>query len=296
MIFSKKSVLKYTVGAIIAASLTGCSALLMLPDELSEDHYKSISKIDQKQVASKMQYFPGGKLSPPAAGQKKMLRFMPFVYTYDATNTLKKDEEAYYVSIFNNSSGSWYQQLLMRAHESVAAQLEKRGYDYAVFSNNTLKNQGAQEVTRSLPMDRKDGLPNRGIAINAESNESNLAIMETSKYSNLKAEGEQGVVYMQIDADWEPESANRLNGDIVLNTTVKIGFKLSICGDTGCSTAVIPFKNGVTAALFMPNRNTIDDDGLDKNYALIRDLHEAQLDVIIAEAFKRFDQAGVFVK
>lgn len=296
MVFSKKSVLKFTVGALLATSLTGCAALLMLPDELSEDHYKSISKVEQKQVVSKMQYFPGGKLSAPAAGQKKMLRFMPFVYTYDAENTLKKDEEAYYVSIFNNTKGSWYYQMLTRAHESVAAQLEKRGYDYAVFSNKDLKSLGAQEVTRSLPMGRPDGIPSRGIAINAESDETHLAIMETNKFSNLKSESEQGVVYMQIDADWEPTSANRLNGDIVLNTTIKMGFKLSICGDTGCSTALIPFKNGVVAQLFMPNRNTIDEDGLGKNYNLVKDLHEAQLDLMIAEAFKRFDQSGVFVK
>jgi hypothetical protein len=105
----------------------------------------------------------------------------------------------------------------------------------------------------------------------------------------------QGVAFMKIKADWEPTSANRLNSDIVLNTTLKLGYEITLCGsNSGCTTVTVPFDKGISSNVFMPNRNSIDDSGRDKNYTLLHELHGQQLSQIVKLAFEKMDAAGTF--
>jgi len=100
---------------------------------------------------------------------------------------------------------------------------------------------------------------------------------------------------MKIRADWEPTTANRLNGDIVLNTTLKLGYEITLCGsDSGCTTVSVPFDKGIGSNLFMPNRNTIEESGRDKNYTFLHTLHGEQLSKIVKLAFEKMDAAGTF--
>ncbi len=86
-----------------------------------------------------------------------------------------------------------------------------------------------------------------------------------------------------------------MNGDIVLNTTLKFGYEIVVCGPVaGCSTVAVPYSKGIVSNVFMPNRNTIDDEGMEKNWALIKNIHGGQLKHVISEAFKTFDQQGMF--
>lgn len=283
---------------ILSLSLiTGCATLLMLPDELTEEHYTSISQIDSKQISTKMKVFPGGKAQAPKDGIAKSVRLLPIVYKYDTYNTLKENEEAYYVSIFNNSTGSWIKPFTENIQETLGAQLKKRGYDFVLLTNDDLKTLGAKDINSLIDgADRSKGNLTKGVALNAENRSTNLALVDRSKFGVLVTEEEQAVIYVELDVDWEPSSANRLNKDIVLNTALIIGYKLVACGSNGCSTIEIPFKDGVRVGLFMPNRNTINEDGLDKNYALIKKLHKAQLDKIIEESFAKLDQMSFFAK
>lgn len=285
------------LGIIFSCFITGCATLLMLPDEQTEDHYTKISQIDNKQIVSKMKAFPGGKAAIPKSGAKKSIRMLPIVYKYDVYNTLKDNEEAYYVSIFDNSSGSWIRPFTENLQEAIGALLEKRGYDYSLISNQTLKNLGAKEIQTLIdPADRSKGNITKAVALNAEDSGTNLAIVDRAKFNQFQDDENQGLMYVELDVDWEPSSANRLNGDIVLNTALLIGYKLVACGSNSCSSIEIPYKNGLNTALFMPNRNTIDQDGRDKNYNLIKKLHGEQLNKILEESFKQLDKMNYFVK
>lgn len=281
-----------------AMALTACATLLMLPDEQTEEYYTTQSQAVLSQVDSKLKVSPGGKASPPKEGEKKSIRVLPIVYDYTVHNTLKKGEEAYYVSVFYNGSGSWIRPFTQIAQMSVAKQLEARGYDYSLLSNNALTQLGAKNADSYLSpgSDRRRGDPVRSVAFNAENNGTNLALVNQNDFRKFIGDDEQGVLFMKFDADWEPSTANTLNKDIVLNSTVTLGYKMVFCGVDACSTIEIPFKDGLKTSLPMPNRNTINDQGLDKNYDLIKKLHGAQIDKIVEASFQKLDAMGAFVK
>lgn len=118
---------------------------------------------------------------------------------------------------------------------------------------------------------------------------------DVTKFRTAMVNNIQGVAYMKIRADWEPISANRLNSDIVLNTTLKLGYEITLCGsNSGCTTVAVPFDKGIGSNVFMPIRNSIDDSGRDKNYTLLLDLHGQQLSQIVKLAFDKMDAAGTF--
>lgn len=289
-----KSASRFFVGNVLALSLlsvVGCATLLMLPDEVSEDHYRSQSGDQSAQIKSKMAMMnPGAKLT---ARESKEVGILPVVYIYDTTNTLKKNEEVYYTSIFNNSTGSWIRPFAVSASNAIRDELTTRGFKPFIYANSDLVSLGMEDINALLG--DLTGTTFKAVAYNGDSRETNYAMTDVTQFRRAIVGKVDGVAFMKIKADWEPSSANTLNGDIVLNTGLKLGYEIVLCGaDSGCTTAATSYDKGLMSNLFMPNRNTINDTGLDKNYELLRDLHEAQLKQIVKIAFERFDQQGTF--
>lgn len=288
----QKKWLPLAIATLSLSFSTGCATLLMLPDELSEEHYKTQAGDLTQQVKSKQNLTnPGAKVI--ASGSKE-IGILPVVYSYDTTNTLKKDEEAYYVSIFNNSSGSWIRPFAILANNAIRDELKSRGFKPLIYANSDLTHFGMKDVNTVLSSELL-GTQWRAVAYNGDSAETNYAMTDVTKFRTAIVNNIQGVAFMKIRADWEPTTANRLNGDIVLNTTLKMGYEITLCGaNSGCTTVAVPFDKGIVSNLFMPNRNTIEESGLDKNYELLRSLHGEQLKQIVKLAFDKMDAAGTF--
>ncbi|KHD89345.1 MAG: hypothetical protein OM95_04255 [Bdellovibrio sp. ArHS] len=277
---------------VFLGSMVGCATLLMLPDELSEQHYKAAAGDIKPQIRAKMTVNNQFAKMPPSGN--KEVGILPVVYFYDTTNTLKKNEEAYYTSIFNNSSGSWIRPFAKEASVAISEELSARGFKSFIYSNSDLEKLGMQSANLLMPKEIF-GTGYRAIAYNGESEDTNLAMTDLTQFRSAIVGDMSGVVFMKIQADWEPTTANRLNGDIVLNTTIQLGYEMVFCGaNSGCVTAQVPFNKGLTSNLFMPNRNTINENGLDKNYELIRSLHGDQLRAIIKATFEKMDSLGTF--
>lgn len=278
---------------VLSLSLTvGCASLLMLPDELSEQHYRTQAGDITQQVKTKQnQTSPGTKVI--ASGSKE-IGILPVVYVYDTTNTLKKDEEAYYTSVFNNSSGSWMRPFAVAASNAIKDELKARGFSPFIYANSDLKHFGMKDVNTVLSSEII-GTQFKAVAYNGDSAETNYAMTDVTKFRTAMVNNIQGVAFMKIRADWEPTSANRLNSDIVLNTTLKLGYEITLCGsNSGCTTVTVPFDKGIGSNVFMPIRNSIDDSGRDKNYTLLLELHGQQLGQIVKLAFEKMDAAGTF--
>lgn len=285
---SKLNKLRVSLAVFTAFILTSCATLLMLPDELPESHYRSMAGDIGPQIKSKATFSPGGKLPGEKEGLTKKVMVLPIVYIYDTNNTLKENEEAYYTSIFNNSSGSWLRPFALSANNTIRDILKSKGYEPTLFGNADLQRMGATPVFNH--MGKLANTQYKAVAYNAESQDTNLAVTNFYDFRKFIGDKNQGVVFMKIIADWEPSSANRLNSDIVLNTTVTFGYEFVLCGvDNGCSTVSVPFEKGITTNLFMPNRNSIDDAGRDKNYTLLSELHNAQLALVIKHAFEKIE-------
>lgn len=284
-----------SVSTLAIFIFTGCATLLGLPDEQNEGHYTQISKISSEQVQAKIKSVGEAKAASPKEGSPKKIIVLPIVYRYTTYNTLKKGEEAYYTSRFTN--GSWIRPFTLIAQESIDKMLTERGYDYTLLSNNLLQKMGAKDIQSMIsPNERRRQDPVRAVALNAENEDTNLAIIEQSAFSKYVSDEEQAVMYVEFDVDWEPNTANTLNKDIVLNTSLSIGYKMVFCGATGCSTSEIPFRTPLVASLFMPNKNTINKDGAQRNYELIKQLHAQQLDQLLKESFIYLDKTGAFLK
>lgn len=288
---------KYFLLAITCALLpflSGCATLLALPDEQTEDFYRNNSKITPAQITKNMTTSTGAKLPPPNKDRK--IRLLPVVYSYTTYNTLKPNEEAYYTSRYTNHS--WFHTFMSEAQDEVAIQIRKRGYDLVVYNDNTLANMaGGKDIERVYRVaESRRGTPLRTAALNADS-ENNYGLTDRySLRSYMNPAMDDGLILVIFDVDWDPQNANTLNGDIVLNSNVKIGFQMVLCDKEACSEVNIPFAKGVTTFLPMPNKNTIDDDGLRKNQQLIYKLHGDHLRQIIAEGFKKYDQQSIFSK
>lgn len=190
----------------------GCATLLMLPDELTEDHYKSQAGDITEQVKAKQNHItPGAKV---IASGSKAIGILPVVYVYDTTNTLKENEEAYYTSIFNNSSGSWIRPFAISASNAIRDELKARGFSPFIYANSDLTQLGMKDVNTLLSSEII-GTPYRAVAYNGDSADTNYAMTDITKFRTAMVNNIQGVAYMKIRADWEPTSANRLNSDIV---------------------------------------------------------------------------------
>lgn len=288
MYFTKRS-FRIVFITLLGLLFSGCATLLMLPDELSEEHYRNQAGNINSQVKEKINIVnPYAKLGA-VHGEVGIL---PILYIYDTTNTLKKNEEAYYTSVFNNSSGSWIRPFAVIANTAIQDELKDRGYKSFIYANSDLKQLGMQQASSLIP----DNLSAyKAIAYNGDSRETNYAMSDVTQFRRAILNDMQGVAFMKIQADWEPSSANRLNGDIVLNTAIQMGAEIVLCGaKSGCITAQIPFAKGIQANLFMPNRNTIDQEGLDKNYDIIKSIHGDQIREIVKVAFQKFDTLGTF--
>lgn len=283
---------KFFLSVFLPFLLTACSALLMLPDELSEAHYRESAGDISTQVKTKMiATNPGVRVG---AGEGREVGILPVVYIYDTSNTLKKGEEAYYTSIFNNSSGSWIRPFAVDASNAIRDELTARGFKPFIYSNSDLQTLGMKSAMDLMPRELM-GTQFRAIAYNGDSAETNYAMTDVTQFRNAIVNDIQAVAFMKIHADWEPSSANRLNGDIVLNTGLKFGYEIVICGaNSGCGSVSTPFTQGIGTNVFMPNRNTIDDDGLDKNYEIIRSIHGDQLRKVVKMAFEKFASQGMF--
>jgi hypothetical protein len=282
---------RLSIAATIALLTTSCAVLLNLPDELSEDHYRQSAGDISAQNKKNMQSSPGALLVKENEGLIKKMAMLPVVYVYDTTNTLKKNEEAYYTSKFN---GYWMRAFAVLANNYIYDEFKARGIDIILLRSQYLKEMGARDINQQIDHFNKNQTFH-AVAFNAESDETNLAETDFYKFRKYINTSEEAVAYMLIQADWEPSSANRLNGDIVLNTTLKFGYEIVVCGPvSGCSSVTVPYSKGIVSNVFMPNRNTIDKDGMDKNWALIKEIHGAQLKTVISEAFKVFDKQGMF--
>lgn len=274
--------------------LGGCASLLMLPDAVTEDHYRAQAGDLGPQIQSKMKAgIPGGRVS--FEGSSREVGILPVVYVYDTTNTLKPNEEIYYTSIFNNS-GTWIRPFAVSASNAIRDELKARGLSPFIYANSDLEKLGMKDVNEVLRGELV-GTPWRAVAYNGDSYETNYAMTDITRFRSAIVGDTQAVMFMKIKADWEPSSANTMNGDIVLNTAVKLGYEIVLCGaKSGCTSLSTPFENGLTTNLFMPNRNTIDKSGRDKNYDFLRDVHAEQLGQIVKAAFAKMDAQGAFKK
>lgn len=288
---------KYFLLAIMCALvpfMSGCATLLALPDEQTEDFYRNNSKITSAQITKNMTTSTGAKLPPPSKDRK--IRLLPVVYSYTTYNTLKPNEEAYYTSRYTNHS--WFRRFMLTAQDEIATQIRKRGYDLVIYNDQTLERMAngkdIEQVYRVAEARR--GTPVRVAALNEDSDKNHGLVDRYSLRNYMNPSMDDGLILVIFDADWDPQNANTLNDDIVLNSNVKIGFQMVLCDKEACSEVNIPFEKGVTTLLPMPNKNTIDDDGLTKNHALINELHGGHLRQIIAEGFKKYDQQNIFSK
>lgn len=274
--------------------LTSCASLLNLPDQQTEDFYRNNGKVTTAQITKNMTTSTGAKLPPPQKDRK--IRLLPVVYSYTTYNTLKPNEEAYYTSRYTNHS--WFHSFMSTAQDEIAVQIRKRGYDLVIYNDATLSNMaGGKDIEQVYRVgEARRGTPVRVAALNEDS-DNNYGLTDRYSLRNyMNKDMDDGLIVVMFDADWDPQNANTLNDDIVLNSNVKIGFKMVLCDKEACSEVNIPFANGVTTLLPMPNKNTIDDDGLAKNQKLIKELHGNQLRQIIAEGFKKYDQQNIFSK
>lgn len=285
------------VSALFAVMLSSaCATLLMLPDELTEEHYRAQAGDIKPQVDAKMEAFPGATFPGSKASYTKTVSLLPFVYLYDTTNTLKDNEEAYYTSKFNNGSGSWIRPFAQEATKLVREQLKARGYEAVNYGNAVFESKKVEQIEPQIAK-LTNGSHFKGVAYNADNSETNYAVTNFYDFRKFIDKNEQAIIYMMIRADWEPSSANRLNDDIVLNTSIKLGYEFVVCAaDSGCTTIKTPYEKGISTNLFMPNRNTIDRDGLNKNYEIIKSIHGEQLKIIVEAIFKKLDAMGTFPK
>lgn len=289
----KKNILKAVAYASLCLSTVGCASLLMLPDEVTEAEYRARAGDITPQLKTKNninnQFV---KIKPVPS---KSVGILPIYYVYDTTNTLKKDEEVYYTSIFNNSSGSWMRPFAVAANNAIRDELKARGFEPFNYANSDLKALGMKQAGDSAVMGKLFGTTYKAIAYNGDSAETNYVETDMTKFRNAIVNDVAAVAYMKIHADWEPTTANRLNGDIVLNTDLKFGYELVLCGaNSGCVTFSTPFEKGITASMFMPNRNTIDEDGLYKNYDILKSIHGDQIKKIVKTSFEKLDAYGAF--
>ncbi|MBX3016611.1 MAG: hypothetical protein KF767_01880 [Bdellovibrionaceae bacterium] len=286
--------LRFQLSLLAVAGLAGCATLLMLPDAVNEDHYRAQAGDLRPQIDAKMKVISSGGRVTATGG--KQIGILPVVYIYDATNTLKPNEEAYYVSIFNNGSGSWVRPFAVSASNAIRDELKARGFEPFIYANSDFEKLGMKQVNEVVDKEIF-GTQFRAVAYNGDSDETNYAMTDITRFRNAIVSDVEGVMFMKIKADWEPSSANTMNGDIVMNTGVKLGYEIVLCGrDSGCTSLQTPFENGLGTNLFMPNRNTIDREGRDKNYDFLRSLHGDQLALIVKSAFRKMDAQGAFKK
>lgn len=276
---------------VLSSLFVGCAALLMLPDEQTEEFYRKNGSITKEQITKNMTTSTGATIQ---VSQKTDVRLLPVIYVYTTYNSLKKDEEAYYTSRYTNHS--WFRDFMMTAHNAVVSELKKRGLE------TTFYNESLAQMTNNTDIERiyrtgeaRRGTPIRVAAFNVNAN-TNYGLVDRNKLRSYMSESDKGVVLVQFDVDWDPSSANTMNKDIVLNTTLIMGFNMTICGADACSEVNVPFNKGIRASLFMPNKNTINDDGLSKNHRLVQELHGNHIKQIIQVAFERLDAQGTFVK
>lgn len=283
--------MKFLVPIVAATLLTSCASLLMLPDEQTEAFYEKNAGITKDQITKNMTASTGAKIT---VADKGNVRIMPIIYAYTTYNSLKQNEEVYYTSRLTNHA--WFRDFMLTAHKAVLQELKTRGIDASYYNSGLEGLSGGKDIERVYRTgESRRGTPLQIAAFN-ENPETNYGFVDKPRLRSHIGETDKGVVLVEFDVDWIPSSANTMNGDIVLNTALVMGFDLTICGADGCSNVNVPFSKGIRASLFMPNKNTIDDDGLSKNFALLKKLHGEHIKQIVAAAFERFDAQGVFVK
>lgn len=281
---------QFTLLVFAVGLLTGCATLLNLPDNQTEDFYRNNGKITKDQITRNMTSSAGAKVNSSA---KEEIRVLPIIYSYTTYNNLKKGEEVYYTSRYTNHS--WFRDFMMTAHNEIVTQLKNRGMEASYYKNvaDLANGKDVEQVFRTGESRR--GTPLRIAAFNVDPN-TNYGLVDRNNLRKYMDPSDQGVLLALFDVDWSPNTANTLNDDIVLNSNVNMGFNMLFCSSKGCSEISIPFTKGVQAFLPMPNKNTIDDDGLKKNQVLIKELHGEQLKQIIAAAFEKLDAQKAFSK
>ena len=289
----KKNLLKAVAYASLCLSAVGCASLLMLPDEVTEEQYRTRAGDITPQLKTKSNVT--NQFVKINAVPSKKVGILPIYYIYDTTNTLKNNEEAYYTSIFNNSSGSWIRPFAILANNAIRDELKARGFEPFLYANSDLKALGMKQAGDSAVMGKLFGTSYKAIAYNGDSSETNYVETDETKFRNAIVNDVAAVAYMKIHADWEPTTANTLNGDVVLNTDLKFGYDIVLCGaNSGCVSISTPFEKGITASVFMPNRNTINEEGRDKNYEILKSIHGDQLKKVVKNAFAKLEAYGAF--